>query len=85
MMPLGTTWKDIGSLLWCGMICAGAFLGAALCHWIIIPDLPISPAARVTVNYLLIVLMGFVVHLAWKLAFNKAEASPYRRSKRSTQ
>jgi hypothetical protein len=84
-MPLGTSWKDIGSLLLYGTMCAGAFFGAALFHWFIIPDLPISPATRTALNWLSVVLLGFVVHLVWGLAFKKAEPSPYRWPKRSAK
>lgn len=83
LMPLGTTWKDIGSLLLCGLLCAGAFFGAALIHWFVIPDLPISSAARIILNYLLIVPLMIVVHLFWSYAFSKAAPNPHRRSKRS--
>jgi hypothetical protein len=85
LMPLGTTWKDIGSLLLCGLICAGAFFGAALIHWFVISDLPISPLARTVLNYLLIVPLLVVVHLVWGYAFSKAAPNPYRRSKRSAR
>lgn len=84
-MPLGTAWSDIGRLLWYGLICAGAFFGAALIHWFVIPDLPISPAARTVLNYLLIIPLMVVVHLFWSYAFSKAASNPYRGSKRSAQ
>lgn len=84
-MPLGTTWKDIGSLLFYGVVCAGVFFGAALVHWFVIPGLPISPAAKIVLNYLLILPLAVVVHLFWSHGISKAEPGPYRRSKRSAQ
>ncbi len=89
-MPLGTSYRDIGNLLWYGLICAGAFFGAALLHWFVIPDLLISPAARTVLNYVLIVPLMIVVHLFWGYAFSKAAPNPYRRrryrrAKRSAQ
>jgi hypothetical protein len=80
-MPLGTSWKDIGVLLFCGLLCAGSFFATALIHWFVIPSLPISPTVRTTLNYLLIVPLMIVIHLIWKFAFRKAAPNPYRRSK----
>ena len=84
-MPLGTSWSDIGRLLWYGLISAGVFFSVALIHWFVIPELPISPAAKDAVNYLLLVPLAVVVHMVWRVALGKAEPSPYRRSKRSAQ
>jgi hypothetical protein len=84
-MPLGTSWRDIGSLLWYGLICVGAFFGTALLHWFVIPYLPIPSTAKTALDYFLIVPLGVVVHLVWGLAFKKAAPSPYRRSRRSAR
>jgi hypothetical protein len=75
-MPLGTTWKDIGGLLFYGALCAGTVFGSALIHWFVIPSLPFSPAARTTADYLLIVPLLWVVHLFWSYAAGKAERDP---------
>lgn len=84
-MPLGTTWKDIGRLLLYGLLCAAAFFGAALIHWFVIPELPVAPAARTVLNYLLILPLMVLVHLVWKHPLGKAAPNPYRRSKPSVQ
>ena len=80
-MSLGTTWKDSGALLFHGSLCAGAFFGVALVHWFVIPGLPLSPGARTTADYLLLVPLLGVVHLFWSYAIGKAERNPYRRAK----
>ncbi|MGB9122011.1 MAG: hypothetical protein WCE73_15420 [Candidatus Angelobacter sp.] len=85
LMPLRTSWRDIGRLLLYGLLCAAAFFGAALIHWFVIPGLPISPAARSLLDYLLILPLMVLVHLFWKYALEKATPNPYRRSKRSIQ
>jgi hypothetical protein len=71
-MPLRTSWRDIGRLLLYGLLCAAAFFGAALIHWFVIPGLPISPAARSLLDYLLILPLMVLVHLFWKYALEKA-------------
>jgi hypothetical protein len=84
-MPLETTWKDIGRLSLYGLLCAGAFFGAALFHWFIAPLLPIPGALKYAADILLVILTALVGHWIWRFAFSKAEPNHHRRSKNPAQ
>jgi CBS domain containing-hemolysin-like protein len=84
-MPLGTTWKDIGSLLYYGFLLAGAFFAVIVFHLFIAPLLPIPARLRYAADFLLVIAYNVAIRWVRDLAVSKAAPNPYRRSKHSAQ
>jgi hypothetical protein len=74
-MPLGTSWSDIGRLLFYGALCSASFLGAALIHWFVTPQIRASQATKNVIDVLLLISLVVVVHRVWAAAIRQTKPS----------